>query len=541
MWFAEFSHLGEIAPTGKIVEYQIPISVDTVAVGADRNIWAMGSQSSSGGAEIVRFAPHRGVLNVFNVDCYGYVNGLTRGSNGALYTTCNVYLPGSSCVYSIIRIDTSGGQSEVYNPIESGFGAQALFGSADGALWFAHPYNDTFGFFAWNFFGRYDIASGQLAEFAAPFKPGYISAVAKGPDGNVWAVDRDPKKTGAYVDVLRPLTKPGQKPAAWKRIAARVKSPAALIDIVAAPGSSPYLWYSDAADHIIVRRGLDGSVMSSRVGGWLKGKFFPYSPGRLAFGGDGRLYFGGCLQVDANHCQADSIGIMDVTGHYKIDAMPSGDGPGLTNGLGIGPDGNVWAAEALHVARITPSGSVTEFLYPNQNLPNVNSGVAAAGGRVWVPHAHDVDEFDPSSGRARSHLLSYRTCRAPSGIALAADGHLYIGCATGGYSSYEYGGIFQIAMDGTARSVPNAFGAAVHPIRGPTGAVMFAMGAQTNYPCCLAMVGTYDASADAIEAVWTPYVSPSATGANIVSIAMAADGNIWGLDRLGYLDIYSGK
>jgi hypothetical protein len=55
------------------------------------------------------------------------------------------------------------------------------------------------------------------------------------------------------------------------------------------------------------------------------------------------------------------------------------------------------------------------------------------------------------------------------------------------------------------------------------------------------MLGEYDATANAIDAVWVPFGGPSSAGANIVAIAIGPDGNVWGLDQQGYLDVYVTK
>jgi virginiamycin B lyase len=54
----------------------------------------------------------------------------------------------------------------------------------------------------------------------------------------------------------------------------------------------------------------------------------------------------------------------------------------LPRGITAGPDGNLWFAEADHIGRITPAGSITAFPLPTQG--SSPEGITAGpDGNLW--------------------------------------------------------------------------------------------------------------------------------------------------------------
>ena len=92
-----------------------------------------------------------------------------------------------------------------------------------------------------------------------------------------------------------------------------------------------------------------------------------------------------------------------------------------------GPDGNAWFAIAggptgKEYGKITPSGTITEFDAPTDNLGLVDVTVAP-NGHLWFSHTLGVLEVDPATGTGVDHPIA--GLAGPKGIAADADGNLW--------------------------------------------------------------------------------------------------------------------
>jgi sugar lactone lactonase YvrE len=96
------------------------------------------------------------------------------------------------------------------------------------------------------------------------------------------------------------------------------------------------------------------------------------------------------------------------------------------NGIVLGPDGNIWAAEeaAGSVVRMTPSGQVLAH-YPVGTLPT--SMAVGPGDRVWVSvtGADKLVWFDATSLSPSAHDVSTGAGCGPVGIVSGGDGQMY--------------------------------------------------------------------------------------------------------------------
>jgi hypothetical protein len=138
------------------------------------------------------------------------------------------------------------------------------------------------------------------------------------------------------------------------------------------------------------------------------------------------------------------------------------------NGLVIGPDGNIWAAEeaAGTVVRMTPSGQILAH-YPVGSDPT--SMATGPGGRVWVSvtGADKLVWFDATSPSPSAHEVPTGGGCGPVGIVAGGDGRMYISLpSTGvlcGGSQIGYvnddgsGPVTTISMFGVSESVGQAF------------------------------------------------------------------------------------
>jgi streptogramin lyase len=90
--------------------------------------------------------------------------------------------------------------------------------------------------------------------------------------------------------------------------------------------------------------------------------------------------------------------------------------------LAQGPDGNVWAAVGGKVAKITPTGGVTEYDPPAIGTPK---GITAGpDGNLWVTQSGGVAKFSPADpNSAQGFGIAYIS--QPQAITTGPDGNLW--------------------------------------------------------------------------------------------------------------------
>jgi streptogramin lyase len=139
------------------------------------------------------------------------------------------------------------------------------------------------------------------------------------------------------------------------------------------------------------------------------------SPTDLEFARDGTIWF-----TDSEH---DLVGVMRSTGTLRIftRGISRGAGP---NGIGMGPDGNAWFTEFRRdrVARITRSGSVTEFGTKGLGLPG--DIVAGPDGNLWFTSSDGVGSVTPQGSVTAFHLEAEDP--DVQSIAVGPDGNLWV-------------------------------------------------------------------------------------------------------------------
>jgi streptogramin lyase len=229
---------------------------------------------------------------------------------------------------NIGRISSTGAIKEFPLP----GGCSALVAGPDKNVWFGNG-NLGNGYSI----GRIVPTTGEVVQFPPSEFP--IDFMTVGPDSNVWFTStmyrRLGKVTPSGVIIMYPVK----------------NSPT---DIVKGPDG--HLWY-----------GGDGVV--ARVDGELDGQVeyteFPVPTingaggvAALTNGGDGRFWY---TYNDFNH--RATVGAMTTTG-ATVDYVVSEDSV-YPRSIAKGSDGNVWFTDNQGIARITPSGQVTEFSLPS--------------------------------------------------------------------------------------------------------------------------------------------------------------------------------
>lgn len=109
-----------------------------------------------------------------------------------------------------------------------------------------------------------------------------------------------------------------------------------------------------------------------------------------------------------------------VSGEFKLAT------PIETNTkIAAGADGNIWvnlSGPEKDVARVTPSGQVTEFELGVAGT----SGVASAAGKVWVTRANGVNSFEPANPEGTNSPFAIPGIEGNSPIVLGPDGNLWV-------------------------------------------------------------------------------------------------------------------
>jgi VCBS repeat-containing protein len=125
-------------------------------------------------------------------------------------------------------------------------------------------------------------------------------------------------------------------------------------------------------------------------------------------------------------------------------------GSGLS-GITTGPDGNLWAVEWFsdNIVRITPSGTVTEFPLSGGNAEvAIPMGIAAGpDGNLWFTEygTNQIGKITPS-GTITLYPLGVDD--GPDGITLGPDGNLW-------FAEYDSGGIGRITPTGAITEFPS--------------------------------------------------------------------------------------
>lgn len=184
------------------------------------------------------------------------------------------------------------------------------------------------------------------------------------------------------------------------------------------------------------------------------------------------------------------------------------------NGIALGPDGNIWAAEeaAESVVRVSPSGSIVGRIPVGAEPFAVATG---PGGRVWVtlPEGHGLVWFDATSPTPTAHFVSTGPAKcSPGAIADGGNGSMYFTMPFDGACTSEIG---HVNADGTG------FGSTA-TVAGNTYDILI-RGGKLYSP---------DFDADKIRRLSLPGLSQEAeistpAGAGAQSVAADGTGNIW--------------
>ncbi|MGA9946550.1 MAG: hypothetical protein WBE79_15505 [Candidatus Cybelea sp.] len=231
----------------------------------------------------------------------------------------------------------------------------------------------------------------------------------------------------------------------------------------------------------------------------------------MTVGADNKFYI---LDESTNVVRATDKGVV------QSFPIPSGDGTSI-DGLGLGPDGNVWFAEFNHIGKITPAGKITEFAYPSGYSTNQYGSVTAGSdGNVWFAESSDnaIGRINPSSGKITMFPISV-TC-IPAPVVLANDGNVWFACLTSSPMMGRItpsGKISTFAIGGTFSSNETEQFCA----RGPDGDPWCASGNDGD-------IFRVNSKTQKV----TTFTPPLGAGVRPDALATGADGNVW-VDTVG--------
>jgi streptogramin lyase len=190
VWIPESSHLVKVTPSGALTEYAYPRGVSGVtgagvAVGVDKNVWF-----NLPPYQVGKIVPTTGAITAYKLpyaSCFDS-GDIAAASDGSLYLGCETDVSGG-----LYKVTTRGVGTFFSNGWGPSFGAIT---GPDGRAWFFanHDNNDEVGDAVVQ---RFSAGAAETTTYVSPISGPYFSAIAVGPDGNIWALDQ----TG-FVDVL---------------------------------------------------------------------------------------------------------------------------------------------------------------------------------------------------------------------------------------------------------------------------------------------------------------------------------------------------
>jgi virginiamycin B lyase len=190
LWFAEYSYIGRITPSGVITTFLTPtVASRNVAItaGPDGNLWYTVTVNQN----VVGRITHSGGITEFPLDdpagwSYHSPSGITAGPDGNLWFAESPQGYPTPPFGNIGRI-TPLGQITQFSVPSAGSSISNIVQGPDGNLWFTES--------SANQIGRITTA-GAVTEFPIPTpasKPLFITA---GPDGNIWFTETDAAQIG---------------------------------------------------------------------------------------------------------------------------------------------------------------------------------------------------------------------------------------------------------------------------------------------------------------------------------------------------------
>lgn len=225
-----------------------------------------------------------------------------------------------------------------------------------------------------------------------------------------------------------------------------------------------------------------------------------------------------------------AIDFVTLNGAARSFALPSGE---CFGGVAAGPDGDAWITGQNHIYKVSPSGSISQFSYPEGGPIFEGPIVSGPNGLLWFGDntTDALGSVDPTTGAVVEYPYG-QSCFVEALVA-PPDGNLWFSCFTGGFGGNS---IVKDTPAGVATAYPiaNPFLVPTFVTVGPGGFPYFSNFFNQGAPPGLLRIDTHNGSMTAIPA---PYGTD-----NFMGVAAGPDGNIWisatsGV-YTGHIDVY---
>ncbi|HYK54605.1 MAG TPA: hypothetical protein VEV38_13880 [Candidatus Eremiobacteraceae bacterium] len=214
----------------------------------------------------------------------------------------------------------------------------------------------------------------------------------------------------------------GGLPSNWTRFAPNTYSPD-YRGIVAGPDKN--MWFLDATGPGLVKLTMTGNATEYPLP---IDQVYELNPEAIALAPSGRFYILTCVSSGVANSAVEVVNRLGRGPAYQLPAQDAFSAC-TPEELGEGPDGNAWFVGGWHIDKVTPSGTITQFAYPN-NVPNSNASVVAGpGGLLWfIDSGNDsLDSIDTNTGQIVLHSIGQNTFGG-FGLAAPKDGNLWFAC-----------------------------------------------------------------------------------------------------------------
>lgn len=314
--------------------------------------------------------------------------------------------PDGSYHASIGRMDLAGGFDEFDQGLAKHSSISALAPGPDGNVWFASEVASV---------GKI-APDGTITAFTAGLGGSQPRTIFAGPDGNLWFTGSEGSPTVGFVTTDGEITAYHLPDPVW--------------DGVAGPDGNIWFTYGgDGAPPAIGRLVMQedgGAVVTLFHSGLAAGS----RPREIVSSQNGYLWF-----TDRGD-SSGAIGRVSMSG--EISEFGSLGPDGVPSDIAAGPTGDVWFTdrEGDDVGRVTPAGQLT--LLAVRHLVEPRYIVAGADGNMWFTHWGGIGKVAPS-GAVTSLRDGLDPSASPEEIVSAPDGRLWF--LSGGFSYSAIGRI----------------------------------------------------------------------------------------------------
>ncbi|MEO6990313.1 MAG: hypothetical protein ABI202_02245 [Candidatus Baltobacteraceae bacterium] len=189
VWFSESSHVGNISPAGKIVEYPVHLpdglllnSSNGIGVGGDHKVWFSISnfQVAPYNGWLANVDPTSGKIAEIGVTCFD-PQPLVGGTDGNLYAACR---DANGPDVGLLQMTPKGVATKIPNPYAIDEASENVMAASRQAIWFitgqvgAHP----------GTLGKYELRTKRFRDYPTPVELGELNAIAVDGSGAVWCL-----------------------------------------------------------------------------------------------------------------------------------------------------------------------------------------------------------------------------------------------------------------------------------------------------------------------------------------------------------------